>query len=85
MQKQDIEGEDGFQLELMTLSSKGETYHFPVNFDKRDIFMLVNEGQVYPENDRGILKAVLNGYSIDTKQFVMANEKDDPMAQGKNK
>ena len=58
----------------MNLASNEEKLsHFPVNFNKQDLFMLDKDGEVYPENDRGILKAVINGYSIDTKQFIMAN------------
>ena len=32
---------------------------------------------MFPESDRGLFKAVINGYNVDTRQFVRAEESQE--------
>ena len=50
-----------------------------MRFGDSDIFILDKDSKVLPENDRGLFKAVINGYNVDTRHFV---EVDGSRASG---
>ena len=49
----------------------------PLAFGGGEIFILDKDSKVFPESDRGLFKAVINGYNVDTRQFVRAEESQE--------
>ena len=58
--------------DLASLSDE-QSLLLPLRFGDNDIFILDKDSKVLPENDRGLFKAVINGYNVDTRQFVEAD------------
>ena len=59
--------------ELANLADESSVL-LPLVFGGGEIFILDKDSRVFPESDRGLFKAVINGYNVDTRQFVIPME-----------